>query len=282
MAQNTLPELIARIGYAARGVVYLVVGSFAVLAAMGSGGRATDGKGALHAILAAPFGKVLLGIVALGLLGFAVWRVLQAAFDADRLGREPKALLRRIIYAGSAAVHVGLAYSATRLILGLGESRNDNRAAQDWTAMLLAEPFGRWLVAGVGAAVAAGGVAMAVRGWGGDVERRLSLDSQTRNWVVPFGRFGLMARGAVFVLAGWFLMSAALHADAGEARGLGGALRSLQQQPYGWALLGITALGLFAFGAFQLASAVYRRIDAELPSGPAVSFGKTSSAASGR
>jgi hypothetical protein len=275
MTQNTLPELIARIGYAARGIVYLVIGSFAVLAAIGSGGRATDGKGALHAILAAPFGQVLLGIVALGLVGFAAWRVLQAVFDADRLGRKPKALLRRIVYAGSAIVHVGLAYSAARLILGLSDSRNDNRAAQDWTATLLAQPFGPWLVAGVGAAVAAGGIAMAVRGWGGNVDHRLSLDHRTRNWVIPLGRFGLMARGAVFVLAGWFLMSAALHADAGEARGLGGALRSLQQQPYGWALLGMTALGLFAFGAFQLASAVYRRIDADLPSRPAVSLGQT-------
>jgi uncharacterized protein DUF1206 len=196
-------------------------------------------------------------------------------FDADRLGRKPKALLRRIVYAGSAIVHVGLAYSAARLILGLSDSRNDNRAAQDWTATLLAQPFGPWLVAGVGAAVAAGGIAMAVRGWGGNVDHRLSLDHRTRNWVIPLGRFGLMARGAVFVLAGWFLMSAALHADAGEARGLGGALRSLQQQPYGWALLGMTALGLFAFGAFQLASAVYRRIDADLPSRPAVSLGQT-------
>lgn len=275
MAHSTLPEWMARIGYAARGVVYLVAGSFAVLAAIGSGGRATDGKGALHAILAAPFGQVLLGIVALGLVGFAVWRVLQAVFDADRLGRKPKALLRRIVYAGSAVVHVGLAYSAARLILGLSAGRNDNRAAQDWTATLLAQPFGPWLVAAVGAGLAAGGVAMAVRGWGGDVDRRLSLDSQTRNWIVPLGRFGLMARGGVFVLAGWFLMSAALHADAGEARGLGGALRSLQQQPYGWALLGITALGLFAFGAFQLASAVYRRIDADLPYGSKVSFGTT-------
>ena len=68
------------------------------------------------------------------------------------------------------------------------------------------------------------------------------------------------------MIVGGFLVLAAIHANASEAKGLAGALRTLQQQPYGWVLLGVTALGLFAFGAFQLVVAYYRRIDAPNPS----------------
>ena len=90
----------------------------------------------------------------------------------------------------------------------------------------------------------------------------LSLPSDKRDWIVTIGRMGFAARGIVFVLIGGFLVLAALHASSTEAQGLGGALQSLQQQPYGWVLLALTALGLFAFGLFGLVQARYRHIDA--------------------
>lgn len=258
VAQNVANRA-GRAGYAARGVVYLIVGGFALLAALGSGDRAKDSKGALQALLAAPLGSVLLALVALGLLGFAAWRLLQAFFDADGLGRSRKALTRRVVYGFSALVYAGLAFIAARLVLGSGRSRGDgDQSAQDWTATLLSEPFGRWLVAAVGLGFAVGGIAIGVRGWGGDVDRGLA---RVPDWVVAMGRFGFIARGVVFVLVGGFLLMAALHADASEARGLGGALQALQATRYGWVLLAVTALGLFAFGAFEVVSAVYRRIE---------------------
>ncbi len=263
MRNRTTFELAARLGYAARGVVYLIIGAFAVVAALSSGDRPTGKKGALQALLDEPFGEVLLGIVALGLLGFALWRVLQAFLDVDHYGREPKALVRRTAYAVSAAVYAALAFWAVKAAFGSGEQAGSgDQSARDWTAYLMAEPFGQWLVGAVGAIIVATGIAIGVRGWKGTFERRLGLSRAARRWVMPMGRFGFLARAVVFLLIGAFLILAAVHANSAEAKGLAGALAALQRQPYGWVLLGITALGLFAFGAFQFVMAAFRRIDA--------------------
>lgn len=254
-------ETAARLGYAGRGFVYVIVGAFAVLAAMGSGG-AKGQKGALQKVLEQPLGEALLALVALGFLCFSLWRLLQAFLDADHNGREPKALARRAVYAFTAVLYIGLAVGTVSIILGTDGGGGGDTAARDWTAFLMAKPFGRWLVAGAGAVVAGAGVGFALRGCKQPFEPRLALTEAARAWVVPLGRAGFVARGAVFLLIAWFLVQAALHANSREARGLGGALRALQQEPYGSVLLGVTALGLFGFGVFQFATAAYRRIDA--------------------
>jgi hypothetical protein len=263
MSHSNVAERFARLGYAARGAVYAIIGGLALLAGVGSGGRATDSKGALQSLIEAPFGSVLLAIVATGFLCFAGWRLAQAFLDADRLGRQRKALLRRAAYGGSAAIYVGLAFTAGSILLGRHHEGGD-QSVRDWTAALMSEPFGRWLVGAIGVAFVIGGIAIAHRGWT-DRFDRLALSPDARHWAVPMGRAGFFARALVCLIVAGFLIVAALHANASDARGLAGALNALQQQPYGWALLGVTALGLFAFGAFQVLVAAYRRIDAPTP-----------------
>jgi hypothetical protein len=143
----------------------------------------------------------------------------------------------------------------------MGGGADEDRSAQDWTAWLMAKPFGVLLVAAVGAIVIGTGLVIAAKGWAAKFQRRLSLDPAARRWVVPVGQVGLFARGLVYVLTGVFLVLAALHADPSEAKGLSGALDALREQKFGGALLMLAGAGLLAFGAYGLVQAKYRRIE---------------------
>jgi hypothetical protein len=255
-------EFIARLGYGARGAVYILVSILAFAAAIGRSGQATDGKGALQALLSAPYGSVLLALVAVGLASFGIWRLLQGLLDPDRLGREIKGIAKRLVYIGSSVVHFGLALSAVRILVGYRNEASGDESVKDWTAALMAQPWGRWLTVAVGLGVAAAGLAVAVSGIRGSFPQLQHVRNRAP-WVIPMGRIGFVARGIVFTIASWFLIKAAFDANAGEARGVGGALQALQEQPYGTILLAAVALGLLAFGAFEIATARFRRVHAK-------------------
>lgn len=255
-------EHFARAGLAARGLVYVMVGGLAVLAAIGSGGGVGGGGSALRTLLNEPLGVLPLGLIGLGLVCFSAWRLVNAALDADGHGTSPKGLGTRAVHALSGVVNGGLALTAFGLAVGAGSGGGDDAAARDWTAWLLAQPFGRWLVAAVGLGVIGAGAFHLFKAWKGDMLKRLSVPADKRSAALALGRIGYAARGVVFGVIGVFLIVAALHADSSEAKGLGGALSALRQQPFGWALLALVAAGLAAFGAFGIAQARWRRIDA--------------------
>ena len=255
-------EHLARFGYGARGLVYCVVGALALLAALGQGGAAGDSKSALRSLLGGPFGVVVVGLIALGLAGFALWRLVEGATDADRRGRSAKALAVRGAHLISAAAYAGLALSAARLAFGIGRASAGGDGVQDWTAWLLRQPLGPWLVGLVALGVAAAGLAYAAKAWTGGVTDRLSLPAGGERWAKPVGRFGYAARAVVFVIIAGFLLAAAWTQGPAEAHGLSGAFAALRAQPYGWFLLAVVAAGHFAFGAFGLIQARYRHIDA--------------------
>lgn len=256
-------EGLARLGYAARGVVYLIVGWFAVMAAYGSG-RPTDTKGALVELFRGPFGSVLLALTALGLAGYALWRVIQAVLDADHHGRSAKGLAVRTGFFVAGLVHAGLAAFAIGLLSGRGSGGGSGESsARDWTAWLLSQPMGRVLVAGVGGIIIGVAIAQFVKAYKASFRRWLDADEAKMRVIEPVGRLGFAAKGVVFALVGGFFMLAAWRSDSSEAGGLVKALQVLQDQPYGPWVLGIVAAGLFAFGAFSVVQAVYRRIDAD-------------------
>ena len=254
-------EPLARLGYAARGVVNLLIGLLALLAAFGEGGGATRSKGALQTLLSQPLGNVILAVVALGLFGFALWRIFQSVLDADGLGRTPHAVVVRFGQMVSAFAYAGLGVFAMSLLLGLGTGGGEEQSARDWTRWLLAQPFGRWLVTAIGLAIIGAGLGMAHKAWSGSFARHLACDRARATWVMPLGRLGYAARAVVFLVIGGFLVLAAYQADPSEAHGLGGALLALQKQPFGRVLFALVAFGLAAFGTFEFAEARYRRID---------------------
>lgn len=253
-------EMVARLGYVARGAVSLIIGILALIAAFGRGGGTTGSKGALQTLLTQPLGEILLAAVTLGLFGFALWRALQSLLDADGRGTGAKAIVARVGQAVSAIIYIGLGVFALGLLLGWGQGGGEEQSARDRTAWLLAQPFGRWLVGAVGVAVAGAALGMAFKAWTASFNRHLASDAPA--WVVSLGRLGYAARAVVFLVISGFLVVAAWQSDPSEARGLGGALLALQAQPFGQALFGLVALGLAAFGAFEFAEARFRRIDA--------------------
>ncbi|PVM87181.1 DUF1206 domain-containing protein [Caulobacter endophyticus] len=259
---RSLLERMARLGYAARGAVYIGLGCLAMLAALDVVPRARGATAMLAAWAAWPPGVVLIAIVAAGLAGFAAWRSLQAVFDADRHGNSPKAFAIRAGQALSGAIYAGLAWSALELldeIEDVGEA-DEEQTADATAAAILSLPYGDTLLLLAGVMLMGAGVGGIVQGVIQDFAKRLDCRPVTCRRLVPLARCGYVARGSTTLLVGLFFSIAGLHARAGEARSLGGALQSLEAQPLGSSLLGLVALGLVAFGVFGFAEAFYRRI----------------------
>ena len=252
----------ARAGYAARGVIYLLVGGLALLAAFGrSGGDTTDSKGALETLLRSPGGWIVLIVVGIGLLCYALWRLVQAALDVDDHGRDLKGIVVRLSMAISGLLHVGLAIWAIERGVGRIGSSDDGQANREsWTAWLLGQPFGPWLVGAVGVAIIGAGVAQIVKGYKTSFTKRLQMSDELVHRLTPACRFGLIARGVVLCIIGSFFVFAGYHYDPGRTGGLSQAFDAVRGVAFGQIALAIVALGLAAFGLYSFVEARYRRI----------------------
>jgi hypothetical protein len=255
-------EWMTRLGYAAKGLLYATVGVLALRAAFGGGGRTTDAQGAIRELGSQPFGQVLLALIALGLVGYTVWRVIEAVNDPEGRGTDAEGVIKRIGLLGSALLHGALAVFTVRLLLGDG---GGGGSAQSRTAELMSKPWGQWLVGLAGLIVIGVGLYQFARAIKGSFTRHWrggEMSIAERTWARRAGYAGLTARGVVFSIIGWFLIRAALEAQPGEARGLAGALAELASQPYGPWLLGLVAFGLVCYGAYCFVQARYRHIPA--------------------
>ncbi|GAB4367967.1 MAG: DUF1206 domain-containing protein [Elainellaceae cyanobacterium] len=258
-------ERLARFGYVAKGVVYFVVGLLAAQVALGIGGRTTDSQGALQTIVTQPFGQILLALVAVGMIGYALWRFTEALLDPEHSGEEnsAKKIAQRLGYAISGLIYSGLAITAIQLIAGSSNSGGNSNSTQDWTARVLAQPFGQWLVGLAGIAVIGSGIYQIYKALKGKFRGELKwqqMSSKEKTWMTRAGKFGITARGIVFGIIGIFLIQAALQSDASEVKGFGEALATIAQQPFGRWLLGIVAFGLIAFSIYSVMQGKYRRI----------------------
>jgi hypothetical protein len=257
IAGNKL-EWLARSGYAARGGVYALTAGMALLSSFGGG--TPDSKSAMQVLLAQPFGQIWLGLIGLGLVGFIVWRVIQAVFNTDHQPQDAKGYGTRAVLLVSAATYSGLALFALSqaLHLGLGGSSGGE---DSWTAWLMRQPFGRYLVGLVAVAIIAGGIAQIIRGAKRGYLKYFGRDWPDHRSLDAICMYGLIARGIVFLITGVFFLYAAFTVDSEQAGSTADALVWVRQLPFGAELYVLAALGLFAFGAYGFIEARYRIVN---------------------
>lgn len=254
-------ERLARFGYATKGIVYILLGILAVQAAFNWGGKITGTTGVFQTIASQPFGKIMLFLVGIGLLGYVVWRFFQAIRDPEHNDHGASAIGRRISYAISALIYASLAIVALRIAFGNASGSGDSTDQQ--TATLLSQPFGQWLVGAIGVAIVSYGFYCFYRAFTTKFQRKLKLEqmsAEEEKWSTQIARFGLSAKGVVSLIIGYFFIQAATTSDPSQARSTEGALQAIQQQPFGAWLMGLVALGLIAYGIHLEFQARYRRI----------------------
>lgn len=246
---------LGRMGYYTKGVVYGVIGLLAFRAAIGAAGSTEGPRGAILEIAGEPFGQILLAIIAIGLFGYAVWRFVEAGLDVSDAGTDASGIVKRLGYAASGFSYVGLALWAAAIVVGTGSRSDDGDSQQEWTAALMSQPLGQWLVGLVGLIVVGVGLfhfSQVLRASFMKRYRRGEMSASQRTWARRLGRLGLAARGVTFGLIGTFMIHAAVQSDPSEAKGLGDALQTLAHQTYGPWLLGAVALGFVAYGAYSV------------------------------
>ncbi|MET9452265.1 DUF1206 domain-containing protein [Streptomyces cinerochromogenes] len=255
----------ARAGFAARGLIYVLVAVIALQIAFGgdSGGSQADRGGALGQLARQPFGAAMLWVVGIALAGMAVWRLSEAVFgaagpDGSKLSRRASALYRFAFYCFVS--YSVLAYAAGDRGSGSGAS---DRNTDDVTARVLEWPGGQWILGLAGVSVVIAGVWIAVRAVRRTFREHLrmhAMSARTRTVVEAVGVTGGTARGVVFVAAGVFALIAAVQHQPGKARGMDDTLRAFRDLPAGPWLLALVALGLAAFGVFSWCNARWRKL----------------------
>jgi hypothetical protein len=258
LAFSPVLENLIRIGYGARGLIYGTIGVLAIMVALGVSGSLQDQQGAIASIGQQPIGRILLGIVLVGLVGYSLWGLIRAFFDPLHKGKDFKGILERIGFFISAVAYAILIPPTYNLIFGMpNAAQNGAQGIQirNIISTVFLAPFGKWIVGIIGLIILGIGVFQVYKGLHHNFAKQFNpyaLTSKQAGVVKIIGRVGTLGRAAVFALVGIFLLFAAYHANPAEVKGIDGALLILMHEPYGAWLLGIVAVGLIAFGCYSL------------------------------
>ncbi|MDB5196843.1 MAG: hypothetical protein JWP88_1214 [Flaviaesturariibacter sp.] len=251
---------LARVGLIAKGIVYVVLGILAFMAAFEVSGQSdanANRSGVFRWIKEAPGGQWWLPLLAAGLICYSVWRLVEAFRKDDS---EQRSKTKRARYVLSGLGYAAVAFSAIKMAL---ETTNKGDQNQQLAATALDKPFGQWML-GIGGLVLAGiGIYQVYYALSEKYKKHVQKLSQTGGdkALLLAGKVGYIARGLVWIIIAFLLLKAALHANASEAGDSGKAFQWLESGTYGSLLLGILGLGVIAYGVFNFVRARYERFE---------------------
>lgn len=262
--KNPWIDRLTRVGYAVRGLIYGLMGYLAFRTIIPGGGRITDQNGVLATIASKPFGKIVLIVIAVGLVGLLIWGIVRAIADPYRKGDDMKGIVARAGYFISGLSYGALLIPTMNLIRGSSRgTASSTQKAQQVSANILTKPYGPALVGLVGIILVGVGISRIVAGLRADLHERLKsyeMTAEQRRWAIRLGRFGYIAIGIVFIIIGALAVIGAATLNPRRITGFDGALTFLAHQSYGPFLLVIVALGLIAFAIYSIMGALWFRI----------------------
>jgi fumarate reductase subunit D len=261
-AANPLLELMERLGYVVRGALYAVMGLLALGIALGVGaGQATDLSGSLVFLISNPLGKLVLVVVIVGLTAYSLWGFTRAIYDPLHRGKGAGGYAARLGFVSSAVSYAAIVFFALQLLLGSGGSSGEG--TQKTIASVLTHPGGGLVTVIIGLVIIGIGLGQFLEAYRATFKEDLKAAEMTaseRENAIRLGRFGMFARGVIFLVIGWFVLQAGIHHDPAQVQGFGGAFLFLLGQPFGRVVLGIVALGLVALGLHSFACARWIRL----------------------
>jgi hypothetical protein len=262
--ENIWVDRLTRIGYFSRGVIYGLIGYLAARLVFTGRGQITDQQGALAAIASHPFGKFLLIVIAVGLVGLFIWGLVRAVADPYHKGSDTKGLISRAGYLVSGISYAVLLVPTLNLIQGTGRSSGgSSQSAQNAAAGILSHSWGPLVVALIGLILIGVGIFRIYAGYKNRLNEKLkayAMSAEQRRWAIRLGRLGYIALGIVFITLGFLALLAARTSNPSQLGGVDKALTFLARQSYGPYILAVVAVGLIAYAIYSILGAFWFRI----------------------
>lgn len=254
----------ARFGLIAKGIVYCLTGIITLMAALNisnASAKDADKDGVFKFVYDQPMGKVALVVIAVGLLCYATWRLIEGIKDTEQKGHDLKGLGKRVTYIFSGLIYLVVAFYAAKIAWSNPGKNGDSK--QDLAQQLLEKPFGQWLAGIVALIMVGSGLYQIFRAVSGKYKKHVEEGKMDNNkstdTLVKAGLFGYIARGIVWLMLGWLFLKSALHSNAKEAGDSGNAFQWLEST-WGSVIMALVSVGLICYGVFMFMRARYQPI----------------------
>ena len=253
---------IARTGYVAKGAVYTITGVLTLLAALGEGGQKAGKFKALEFLEKQAYGNAILIVMAIGLLCYVIWRAIQVFQDPENIGSDKKGKIKRIAFGVSAIIYLALAVSAIMKVINAGSSSGGGGNSPSF----MTGQIGVIIFAIIGLSVIGAGINQFKKAYTKSFLKKFDYKSiseeKRRKTIKNTGLMGLIARGVIFLILGYFFIRAAMESNTSDIKSTTDAFSFIQDSSYGQYLLGAVAAGLVCYGIYMFMMAKYRKFKA--------------------